>query len=192
MMTQSLLILLVLAPTLHSGGNSGVLAGFLHPLLGLDHMLAMVAVGLLSAQLGGRAIWTVPTTFVAVMVVGGMMGLAQIGLPWIEYGIALSVIVLGVAIALKQGLPVGIAMIFVGVFALFHGYAHGAELPDSLNTMRGAISFVIGFIVATAGLHVIGALLGTMAVRTERGDRTLRFSGLAIAVLGVGIVFGII
>lgn len=191
-MTQAVLILVALAPVLHSGGNSGVLAGFLHPLLGLDHMLAMVAVGLLSAQLGGRAIWTVPTTFVAVMVVGGMMGLAQIGLPWIEYGIAISVIALGVAIALKQGLPVGIAMVFVGVFALFHGYAHGAELPESLNTARGALSYVFGFIVATAGLHVIGALLGMMAVRTDRGNRTLRFSGIAIAVLGVGIVLGVI
>jgi urease accessory protein len=191
-MTQSILLSLLLIPILHTEGNSGALSGFLHPLLGLDHMLAMVAVGLLSAQLGGRAIWTVPATFVVVMAVGGLLGMVGVALPAIESVIALSVIVLGAAIALKQNVPVGVAMIFVALFALFHGYAHGAELPANLNTPLDSITYVIGFLVATAGLHVIGALLGTMAERTERGDRTLRFSGALIAMIGVAIIAGII
>lgn len=191
-MTYSILLLSMLIPLFHSGGEAGAMSGFLHPLLGLDHMLAMVAVGLLSAQMGGRAIWIVPAAFVSVMALGGIMGLTGIGLPWVEFGIAASVIVLGIALAIKQGLPVGLAMIFVGLFALFHGHAHGTELPTTTDTVLGVISYVIGFMVATAGLHVIGALLGAMAVRTKRGDMTLRIAGVLIAVAGVGIVTGVV
>lgn len=190
MTTAIALAPLILLPLFHSGTDGGALSGFLHPLLGIDHMLAMVAVGLLSAQMGGRAIWTVPVAFVSVMVVGGLWGLTGLGLPGVEYGIAISVIVLGIALALKQGIPVGVAMTFVGLFALFHGHAHGTELPDSTNTVLGIISYVIGFMIATAGLHVIGALLGTIATRTKRGDITLRVAGALIAVIGFGIFFG--
>ncbi len=189
-MSMLTLALFILGPVFHSGTDGGALSGFLHPLLGIDHMLAMVAVGLLSAQMGGRAIWTVPAAFVSVMAVGGLLGLTGIGLLWVEYGIATSVIVLGIALALKQGLPVGLAMVFVGLFALFHGHAHGTELPTSTNTVLGIISYVIGFMVATAGLHVIGALLGTIATRTKLGDMTLRVAGALIAVTGFGIFLG--
>lgn len=191
-MIQSILLLSMLIPLLHSGSDAGALSGFLHPLLGLDHMLAMVTVGLLSAQMGGRAIWTVPAAFVSVMMLGGIMGLTGLGLPWVEFGIAASVIVLGIALAIKQGVPVGLAMTFVGLFALFHGHAHGTELPATMDTILGIVSYVIGFMVATAGLHVIGALLGAMAVRTKRGDITLRIAGVLIAVVGVGIVTGVV
>ncbi len=191
-MLKFIVLLPLLIPVAHAGGDSGALSGFLHPLLGLDHMLAMVAVGLLSAQMGGRAIWTVPAAFVGVMVVGGIAGMLGVPLPLVELGIAASVIVLGIALALKQGLPVGVAMIFVGLFALFHGHAHGTELPEVMDTALDIVSYVIGFVTATAGLHVIGALIGAMATRTARGDMTLRVAGVLIAVMGVGIITGML
>jgi urease accessory protein len=151
----------------------------------------MIAVGLLSAQMGGRAIWTVPTAFVSLMAVGGILGLIGLDLPLVEYGIAASVLVLGIALAAKQSLPIALAMMFVGVFALFHGHAHGAELPSVATTALYVVSYVIGFLVATAGLHVIGALLGTMAVRNKKGDILLRVAGGLIAVIGVNMMLSI-
>lgn len=173
---------------LHTGPSGGALAGFLHPLLGLDHLLAMVSVGLLSAQMGGRAIWTVPAAFVSVMVGGGILGMAGVELPLVEYGIAASVLVLGVALAAKQALPEVMAMAFVGLFALFHGHAHGTELPSTAAGVIFVLSYVIGFVTATAGLHVIGALLGMMAVRSKRGNMVLRVAGVLIAVMGVRMI----
>ena len=111
---------------LHTGTQGGALAGFLHPLLGLDHLLAMVAVGMLSAQIGGRAIWTVPAVFVAAMALGGAIGLGGIGLPFVEYGITGSVLALGIAILLQGNIPLAVAMLFVAFFGIFHGHAHGA------------------------------------------------------------------
>lgn len=175
----------------HEGTGGGALAGFLHPLLGLDHLLAMVAVGLLSAQMGGRAIWTVPAAFVGVMVIGGILGLAGIGLPLVEYGIAGSVVVLGVALAAKQALPETIAMVFVGFFALFHGHAHGTELPEASATTVDIISYVVGFVTATAGLHLVGALLGAMAMRSKSGDIVLRVAGAVMAVIGIQMILGV-
>ncbi len=192
MSTLTTLALFILAPIFHSATDSGALSGFLHPLLGLDHLLAMVTVGLLSAQMGGRAIWTVPAAFVSVMVIGGILGIVGLGLPLVELGIAASVVVLGMALAAKQGIPIAVAMTFVGLFAIFHGHAHGTELPSVASTTLYIISYVVGFVVATAGLHVIGALLGTMAVRTKRGDMTLRVAGALIALAGVGIVTGVV
>lgn len=181
---------IVVAHVVPPGG--GAIEGFLHPLLGIDHLLAMLTVGLLSAQLGGRAIWTVPSAFVSVMAVGGVVGAFGVGLPLVEYGIALSVVVLGVALFAKRRIPELIAMLFVGLFALFHGHAHGAEMPavasrDSLY----AVAYIVGFLVATAGLHVIGALLGYIALRNTRGEMLLRGSGLAIAAAGVYLISGI-
>lgn len=184
------LILFFVVPLLHESTGGGAMSGFLHPLLGLTHLLAMVTVGLLSAQLGGKAIWTVPSVFVSVMVVGGLLGLFGGALSWIELGLAVSVVVLGLALAAKQNLPVGLVMAFVGLFAVFHGYAHGIALPDENETILYIISYVIGFVISTVGLHVIGALLGAIAVRTERGDNTLRIAGGLIAVVGAGLVFG--
>jgi urease accessory protein len=187
-----IVLLSLLSPVPHEvPGGSGAIEGFLHPLLGLDHLLAMVTVGLLSAQLGGRAIWTVPATFVGVMAVGGIFGLTQFDTPIIEYGIALSVVVLGIALLAKRRIPEAVAMIFVGLFAAFHGFAHGKEIPGAIDDGLFVTAYVIGFLVATAGLHVIGALLGYIALRSERGALLLRISGLAIAAVGVVLVAGI-
>lgn len=171
--------------------GSGAIEGFLHPLLGMDHLLAMVTVGMLSAQLGGRAIWTVPATFVGVMAVGGILGIAGLELPVVEYGIALSVIVLGVALLAKRRIPEAIAMLFVGFFALFHGFAHGKEIPTVVDDGMFTVAYVIGFLVATAGLHVIGALLGYMALRSDRGNLLLRLAGVGVAAAGVALIAGI-
>jgi urease accessory protein len=175
----------------HSGYDGGIFAGLLHPILGINHLLAMVSVGLLSAQMGGRAIWTVPATFVSVMAFGGFLGIVGVPLPFVEYGIALSVVALGVALVIPKKLPTWVAMIFVGVFALFHGHAHGTDLPELSETAVDVLAYVFGFLVATASLHLMGALIGQMAVDTPRGAQVLRFSGLLIAAAGIFIVFGI-
>ena len=168
--------------------GSGASEGFLHPLLGIDHLLAMVTVGLLSAQLGGRAIWTVPLTFVSVMALGGLAGVAGIPLPLVEYGIALSVLVLGIALFARRRVPEAIAMLFVGLFALFHGHAHGAEIPNAVGDGMFLAAYIIGFLTATAGLHVIGALLGYIALRSNRGAVILRVAGAAVAVIGIALI----
>jgi urease accessory protein len=176
---------------MHDYNGGGMLAGFLHPLLGLDHLLAMVAVGMLSAQLGGRAIWTVPAVFVACMAAGGLLGMLGIPLPAIEFGISLSVILLGVAIAANRRVPIALAMFFVGLFGLFHGHAHGAELPANFTAPLLAASYVLGFLTATAGLHVIGALLGIAAKNARGGELILRSTGVLIAAIGVFFVVNI-
>lgn len=172
-------------------GGSSAIGGFLHPLLGIDHLLAMVTVGLLSAQMGGRAIWTVPATFVAVMAVGGVLGYIGVELPMVEYGIAASVIILGVALLAKRQIPVPLVMAIVGLFGLFHGHAHGAELPQVANDPLYVIAYVLGFMTATAGLHVIGALIGYILLRRPRGATMLRVAGIAIAIAGIFIITGI-
>jgi len=174
----------------HTSPGSGAIDGFLHPIKGFDHLLAMLTVGLLSAQLGGRAIWSVPVTFVAVMALGGLLGLAGIELPLVEYGIAASVIVLGIALVSKASLPEWAAMIGVAIFAVFHGHAHGAELP-AVESAVIAIAYVVGFLVATAGLHIIGALIGYILLRNERSALILRGAGILIAVAGVYIMLQI-
>ena len=176
---------------LHSGYDEGIFAGLLHPILGIDHLLAMVTVGLLSAQLGGRAIWTVPATFVSVMAVSGVLGIVGIPLPLVEYGIAFSVVVLGIALLTPKKLPVTLTMVFVGLFALFHGHAHGTELPALSETAVDVFAYVFGFLLATASLHLVGALVGQMAVSTTRGAAILRFSGALIAAMGVFLVLSI-
>jgi urease accessory protein len=183
------LIALVLPPLAHTGRGSGAIAGFLHPLIGVDHLLAMVTVGLLSAQLGGRAIWTVPVSFVSVMALGAVIGMFGVGLPLVEFGIAASVIVLGIALLSKASLPEWLAMLFVALFAVFHGHAHGAELP-SVTSAVDVIAYVVGFLVSTAGLHVIGALIGYIMLRNPRSAVLLRGSGALIALAGVFFFVG--
>lgn len=176
---------------LHTYGGGGILSGFLHPILGLDHLLAMVAVGLLSAQIGGRAIWTVPAAFIGVMALGGLLGILGLPLPMVEYGITGSVLILGVAIVAGNRLPEWSAIIFVALFALFHGHAHGTELPDLTNTIGLMIAYVTGFLIATAGLHVVGALIGIMAIRNRSGEMILRVGGAVIAVVGIFLIAGV-
>lgn len=159
------------------------IGGLTHPVLGPDHFLAMVSVGILSAQIGGRAIWTIPATFVAVMAFGGTLGMIDIGLTAIEAGIACSVLALGIAIALDRRLPISIAMSAVGFFAIFHGYAHGAEMP----TVARPVAYAAGFMSGTAALHILGLLTGDISQRYVRGKPMLRLAGGAIA--GIGAVF---
>jgi urease accessory protein len=176
---------------LHAYGGGGILSGFLHPLLGLDHLLAMLAVGLLSAQIGGRAIWTVPAAFVVVMGLGGVLGILGVPLPIVEYGITGSVLILGIAIVANKRMPEWAAILIVALFALFHGHAHGTELPDLTSTIGLMIAYVTGFLIATAGLHVVGALIGLMAIRSERGAMLLRLGGIAIALVGIFLIINV-
>jgi len=156
--------------------------GFGHPLGGLDHVLAMVAVGLWAAQLGGRALWWVPLTFVLAMAVGGFLG---ISLPMVEMGIAGSVLVLGVLVALASRLPLAASMALVGVFALFHGYAHGAEMAAESS----ALWYSLGFMLATALLHGAGIGVGLTA-RSGMTARLVRLGGAAIAASGALLLAG--
>lgn len=153
--------------------------GLAHPLSGLDHILAMVAVGLWAAQLGGRALWLVPLTFVLTMAAGGTLGFLGLPLPYVELGIAGSVLILGILVALSSRLPLAASMMLVGWFALFHGYAHGAEMAAEAS----ALWYSLGFMWATATLHAAGIGVA-LAARQGLPARLLRVSGAAIAVSG--------
>jgi len=178
----------VLAPAIalaHTGGveTSGLMFGLAHPISGVDHVLAMVAVGMLSAHLGGRALWLVPLSFVGVMVVGGALGMTGIHVPFAEVGIGLSVVVLGLAVAFRFDLPTLAAMALVGFFALFHGYAHGAELPAGAS----GLAYAVGFVGATALLQGVGVGFGRLI-----GRRVVQAAGGAMAVLGIAILSGLL
>jgi urease accessory protein len=183
---------LILMPSLalaHPGipGHTHDLAsGFMHPIGGLDHVLAMVAVGLFAAQLGGRALWLVPASFVAAMAAAGIVGMSGIAVPLTETGIALSVIVLGGAIALRLAMPVAAAMALVGFFAIFHGYAHGIETPETAS----GLLYGLGFVAATAMLHVLGIGIGLLVGRLDAGygRKLVRIAGSAAAVVGVALL----
>ena len=170
------------------GSVNGFYHGFMHPMSGIDHMLAMVAVGLFAAHLGGRAFWLVPLSFVAMMIVGGSLGLAGVPLPFVEVGVALSVVVLGIAVAGGFNLPTAAAMGMVGFFAIFHGHAHGAEMPETAS----GLEYGAGFVVATTALHAIGIGLGLAVGRLSRtfGRRALQTAGAAMALTGVAILMG--
>jgi len=161
------------------GEAVGFLTGFRHPISGLDHVLAMVAVGLWGAQLGSPAIWLLPVAFPMVMAMGGMLGLMGIPLPGVEYGIALSAILLGAAVMFEFRPPLGIAAALVGFFAIFHGHAHGTELPAG----QSALLYSMGFVIATGCLHALGIGIGTVH-RWDWGKRALRAAGGLVAVGG--------
>ena len=170
------------------GDTHGFAHGFFHPIGGVDHILAMVAVGLFAAHLGGRALALVPATFVAIMAVGGMLGVTGAAIPFVEAGIALSVIVLGLVLALRISPPVGAAMGLVGLFAIFHGHAHGAEMPGDAS----GLGYALGFITATATLHALGIGLGVAIGRAGKrvASRTFRIGGGLMALAGVGLLAG--
>jgi urease accessory protein len=171
------------------GDTSGFVHGFTHPVGGLDHVLAMVAVGLLAARLGGRALWLVPLSFVTMMILGGVAGAGGYGMPFVELGISGSILVLGFVIALGRQLPTGLAMALVGFFGIFHGHAHGTEMPvDAQGFAYGA-----GFVLATALLHAAGLTLGLGADRLAGtwSAKASRVAGGAMAVAGVGIMAGV-
>jgi urease accessory protein len=157
-------------------------AGFAHPWTGLDHLLAMVAVGLWAGLNGGRAMWAWPVAFVGVMVVGGLAGVASVGLPMVEPGILASVIVLGLMVLTAARLPVWAGAALVALFAVLHGHAHGAELPAE----GAAASYFAGFALATAALHALGLGLA-YAASGERGRLIVRGAGAAVAAAGVAL-----
>jgi urease accessory protein len=165
--------------------SHGFAAGFLHPLMGLDHMLAMLGVGIWAAQLGKRAAWLVPAAFVAVMIAGAGLALSGIGMPMVEFGIAGSVLVIGTLIALGTRLPVGLAMGLAGLFALFHGHAHGTELPG----LADPAAYGAGFVAATMLLHGAGAGIA-LAVRTHAARLPFRIAGALMAAVGGGLLLG--
>jgi urease accessory protein len=161
------------------GVAGGLVSGLLHPLTGMDHLIAMVAVGIWGAQLGTPAIWVLPITFPIVMAFGGVLGVLRIPLPMPEVAIALSALVLGAAVAIRLRLPFAAAAVVVAVFAVFHGHAHGAELPGSANPL----AYGAGFVVATGLLHLCGILIGTLT-RWPAGARLIQGLGVVIATLG--------
>jgi len=171
----------------HTGhGVDGFMHGFAHPLGGLDHVLAMVAVGLYAAMRGGRALWVIPAAFLGAMAISGVMGMAGYALPYTEIGITASVIVLGLAVAFRISLSTATAAALAGVFAIFHGHAHGAEMPQSVS----GYEYAAGFLLATALLHTTGVALGLAAGRlSERGGwRVAQVAGAAVAVAGVALL----
>jgi urease accessory protein len=167
------------------GEANGFLHGFSHPLTGLDHLCAMIAVGLWAAQTGGRAIWAVPLAFVSVMLLGGVFGLAGIHLLFVETGIAVSVLTLGVFIAAAVRLPLSASILIVGLFALCHGHAHGAEMPATAS----ALGYASGFALATASLHAAGIGLG-VGIEKIASAKFVRFAGGAIALSGLILWIG--
>lgn len=164
--------------------GGGIAAGFAHPLTGLDHLLAMISVGVWGAELGAPAIWLLPITFPLVMAIGAVFGVIGIPLPSAELLIALSVVTLGALVALAQRLALGLALLIVAVFAVAHGYAHGVEMPDAAD----ALAFTVGFVVATGLLHAAGIAIGLVG-RWRGGALALRGFGLLIALAGCYFVY---
>ena len=171
------------AASAHTGdhGLTGFVSGLSHPLLGLDHLLAMIAIGLWAAQQGGRALWAVPAAFVGTMVLGGVLAMSGLALPHVETGIATSVLVLGLLIATRSQWSVMAGIAIASAFAVFHGYAHAVEMPFAASPLL----YAAGFVLATALLHGAGVIGGLL------GGRWMRLAGVAIAASGLALVAGV-
>lgn len=171
-----------------AGDTAGFMHGLEHPIGGIDHVLAMVAVGVFAFVLGGRALFLVPLSFVAMMVVGFALGIAQVDVPFVELGIALSSVVIGAAAALGRPMPVALAAGLVGGFAIFHGHAHGAEMPET----AGGLTYALGFVVATAMLHATGiaAAMGASRIVGRYGRMAAQVAGGIFALGGIGVLAG--
>jgi urease accessory protein len=178
---------MLIAPALaHTGeGTGGFVSGLAHPVFGLDHVVAMVAVGLWGVFLRAPAIWLLPVVFPLVMAFGGVLGILGLPLPAVETGIASSAIVLGLMVALAARPPLWAAAVLVGAFAIFHGYAHGKELPDGAN----AVAFSAGFVIATGLLHLTGIAFGLLT-RWPAGRLAVRGAGGVIALVGLAYLGG--
>jgi urease accessory protein len=168
-----------------TGQAAGFLTGLRHPISGLDHVLAMISVGLWGAQLGLPAVWLLPVVFPMVMAFGGFLGLLGVPLPGTEVGIAVSAILLGLVVALEAMPPLWAAGGLVGFFAIFHGYAHGTELPAGEN----ALLYSVGFVIATGSLHAVGIGIGVIH-RWKSGRVVLRLAGVVVALAGVYFLWG--
>jgi len=182
---------LTLGPTqalAHTGAGpvAGLMAGIGHPLGGLDHLLAMLAVGLSAALIGSRALWLMPLAFMSAMALAGMAALAGWGLPYVELGIGLSVVVIGVMALSGASVPLALGVAVVAAFGIFHGHAHGTEMPASAS----GLAYGLGFLAATGALHLLGIGLGLGLSRV--GPAYARAAGALVAVLGAGIVAGVV
>lgn len=180
-------VLLPMNLVVHAMPGSGFVSGLAHPALGFDHLLAMLSVGILSALIGGGAIWLLPVTFVSVMIIGGGVALSDIPVPGQETAIVLSVIILGFFIAFGKKLPIVLALAFVAFFAFFHGYAHGAELPENAS----AVLFVAGFGIGTAVIHISGVFMALFASRNEKTLLLLRFAGAFFSGIGFQMIMSL-
>ena len=166
-------------------GGTGFATGLMHPVLGFDHFLAMISVGILSARMGGRAVWSVPLTFVLVMAAGALLGAKGITVPPVEFGISISIVALGVALAADRRLASPLVMLFVGFFAVFHGHAHGTEMP----ALAEPLEYAAGFVTGTAGIHIMGVCVGLYSRRTEMTSSLIRYVGAGIAGIGVHLLY---
>ena len=192
-LTNTFLVLFMLLPGLvyaHTeDAGTGFMSGFWHPIFGFDHFLAMLSVGVVSSQLGGRNIWFIPVLFVTTMVTGGVLGIYRVDIPLVEIGIALSVIVLGIAIIIaNKNTGKFLIMTFVMFFGNFHGYAHGYEMPDSASP----VYYAYGFIVSTSCIHLLGVLIGYILTTHKKMTPLLKYAGSAMAATGVYILYGVI
>jgi len=182
-------LLVYSSTTLAHQGNGvagGFYSGFMHPILGWDHIIAMVAVGLWGAFLGNPAIWLLPVVFPLVMAFGGALGVIGIPMPAIETGIGLSAVVLGSMVALAVRPPIWLAAVIVAFFAIFHGYAHGVELPSAANPL----AYSLGFVIATGCLHLSGIALGLLT-RWPAGKVVVQTGGGIIALVGIVFLSGL-
>ena len=170
-----------------AGVTGGFISGFLHPLFGWDHIAAMVAVGLWGAFLGNPAIWILPVVFPLVMAFGGALGVVGIPIPAVETGIAASALVLGIMVAFKVRPPIWVAAVIVGAFSIFHGHAHGTELPNAANPL----SYSVGFVISTGLLHMFGIVFGLL-VKWPAGKIAVQAGGGLIALAGVGFLTGVL
>lgn len=161
------------------GSTTGFMHGMHHPVSGWDHLLAMIAVGLLGVQMGGRMIWAAPLTFVSAMIGGALLGIAGMPLPLVESGILMSVLVLGLILAIGKQLPSAAALVLVGFFAIFHGHAHGAEMP----ALASGLAYGAGFALITATLH-LGGIASAKLATTWLGEKAVRITGGIIAACG--------
>lgn len=191
--TMSVLLVGMLFPALalaHSEtAGIGFVSGLLHPIFGYDHLLAMLSVGIVSAQLGGRAIWTVPVLFVLSMIGGGAIGVMDIPVPYVEQGVALSVIVLGVGIVFAQKQrSLILIMLFVSFFGILHGHAHGVEMPRSASP----VYYSFGFVTSTSLIHLLGVLIGYTLTQHSAWRKTLTYLGGAVSLTGCFLFFSLL
>ncbi len=186
LLLTSLLVPEIASAHTKGGISGGFISGFVHPILGWDHVVAMVAVGLWGAFLGRPAIWLLPVIFPLVMAFGAALGVLGVPIPAVETGIAGSAVVLGLLILLAARLPLWLASVIVGVFAIFHGYAHGAELPEAANPF----AYGVGFVIATGLLHLTGIAFGLL-IRWPACLSAVRAGGGVIALVGFAFLFGL-
>lgn len=182
------MLLLPAAASAHTLAGNGLVHGFTHPLLGLDHLLAIVAVGIISVQLSGTkaAIWKLPALFVVFMLIGGVLGMSGAPMPGVEYGVALSVLCFGMVIAASKKLPLSVAVGATALFAVLHGHAHGTEM----SAIAQPALYALGFITTTAVLHICGVLVGHVASKRSAAFTALRFAGAGMTLAGVLFLVG--